>query len=164
MSGFADTLYLFRSILEERRKEKKKFNQVILAKDILGVTDSKGAHNAVYDVEILAKLVEKIGVTKELFRKKAKSINNLISVKKMKSTRDLNKPSLQVLKPKVTSNMICKIASVGINLYKLTESYNTGGIEGVKLLLGQDVQGKPLVTKNKKIINNIIDVLKDIKN
>ncbi|XP_044741952.1 uncharacterized protein LOC123302923 [Chrysoperla carnea] len=65
VSGFCDTLPLFKSKLPERKSEKLSLKQSALAEKYLQTDDLKGAHNAINDVSVLQKLVyhAKINIT-----------------------------------------------------------------------------------------------------
>ena len=69
MRGFSDSLVIAKSILNERRKEKKKFTVEALAKDFLSETNIMKLHNAVNDIQILQLLLTKLEINDESLQK-----------------------------------------------------------------------------------------------
>ncbi|XP_071581489.1 uncharacterized protein [Temnothorax nylanderi] len=57
VNGFADTLPMLKNKLTERRASKASFKQFTLAEEYLGSEAAVGAHNALYDVAMLQKLL-----------------------------------------------------------------------------------------------------------
>lgn len=81
--GFADTLPLFRAALPDRARKglKGAFTLGSLAKDF-GVLDSPGAlHNADYDVDVLRRLIGKVGVEVQQLVEAAKPLNEFSAFK-----------------------------------------------------------------------------------
>lgn len=154
VKGFTDTLEIFKENLPARKKEKKKFSQESLAYDLLGADSVNGLHNAVSDVLTLNKLLLKISIKTDTIKSHARSVADILRVEMQVAESAMNKASLESLNG-VSSGMKMKIAKAGINLKILKEAYMQGGDEGVRLLLGEDVQGKPRVTKNVKILKSI---------
>lgn len=162
MKGFADTLPIFRRKLEQRKKEKKSFSQSALANDLLEAGDCVGAHNAIFDVQLLDKLIKKVCVTREEFLCHAKSVAEVVREMEQSSLKTIHKRTMERLKsePGVSAGMIDKIAAAGIDLSILQQTYSAAGVKGIELLLGQDVRGRPRVTKNKKVIQGILMAVK----
>ena len=159
VKGFADTLIIFKSVLPDRKKEKKKFSQGALTQDLLGAENLNGAHNAVVDVAVLQKLIVKINVDSNTIKQNTKSVSYFMQSEKIKMVHSLNKLSLESFKGKITSSMRTKIAKAGINKALLLGTFKTSGSSGIKLLLGEDVGGRPRVTKQSKSVNSIIKLL-----
>lgn len=111
-------------------------------------------HNAVSDVLILNKLLVKINIKTDTIKSHARSVADILRVQMQAAEVAINKASLESLNG-ISSSMKMKIAKNGINLKILKEAYMQGGDEGVRLLLGEDVRGKPRVTKNIKILKSI---------
>jgi len=161
--GFADSLSLFKAKLKETRGEKASYKQVVLAEEFLGLNSSKGAHNAVYDIDMLEKLIKhpQINITKDDIQKNAKSTHFFISPKTSQLLFNTLKQSLQCEKGSegqksvnLSSHMIKKIAAAGITLDNLLQ-YSSSKQQGIKILLAQNVGGKPRITKTKKIIDQL---------
>ena len=159
VKGFADTLPLFRGILPERKKEKKKFSQGSLAHDYLGPTAIEGAHNAVQDVKILTELITVIGLTTDKIKQGAKSISQLIKERDSQAIHASNSISLEVLKNGVSLGMRSKMAKAGIAITTLEKAFRDGGREKIKMVLAEDVSGRSRVTKNEKVFKGIIEQL-----
>ncbi|XP_044595816.1 uncharacterized protein LOC123272868 [Cotesia glomerata] len=77
VSGFCDTLPLFKSKLPERKSEILSFKQSALAEKYLQADDLKGAYNAINDVSVLQKLVyhAKISITHDELKLNTVTIN-----------------------------------------------------------------------------------------
>lgn len=75
----------------------------------------------------------------------------------------MNKTSLEMFDA-VSSGMKIKIAKAGIDAEMLKKAYAQDGDEGVRLLLREDVQGKPRVTKSMKIVRCISNQLAILQN
>jgi len=162
--GFADSLSLFKTKLKESRGEKASYKQVVLAEEFLGLNSSKDAHNAVYDIDMLEKLIKhpQINITKNDIQKNAKSTHFFISPKASQLLFNTLKQSLQCEKGSegqksvgLSSHMIKKIAVAGITLDNLLQCYSSSKEQGIKILLAQNVGGKPRITKAKKIIDQL---------
>ena len=73
----------------------------------------------------------------------------------------MNKAALDTLQPLVlfkiiTSHMAGKIAGTGLSMNHLELAYMRDGSDGLEALLTECVDGKPRVTRNKKILAKII--------
>lgn len=150
--GFVDTYQVLQKVLPQRKTDKLKFNQCDLARDILGPESAEGAHNALNDVTILQKIINKIPIPKEDLRNYAKSTSSVLI--------DLNMPArkktLECLEKFISKNMINKIAKAGLSLRDMQFVYRERKNVGVDLLLREDVHGHPRVTNTKRIINQIV--------
>lgn len=159
VSGFADSLFIFKDFLSDRKKEKKSFKISALLMDYFPEASIESLHDAQEDVKVLQKLSEKL-INDNLIKKNAKSISQLSYEQTVKNNNDLCKVSLQDYKSKLSSNMIEKLSKAGISKSILVETYEKKGEEGMKYLLSQNVNGKPRVTSQKKTLNKIINILK----
>lgn len=74
VAGFADTLPLFRELLPERVKQGKRFSLAALAQDLLD-GETFTLHEALEDVKVLEKLMERVGVSPEHLVQAAKPLN-----------------------------------------------------------------------------------------
>ena len=159
VKGFADSLEIIRNLFPERKKDKKKFSVVALATDYLSNENLDSLHNAVDDVNILKKLVDKIGVTDEIVLKNTKTFNQIAVEQQNKVLEILNKVSLEHYKENLSVSMISKMAKSGINKCILEEAYKKSGEQGIRLLLGENIDGKPRVTTNKKVLQQVYQML-----
>lgn len=157
--GFSDTLSIFRDHLVERKKLKKKFSQTALALDFLGASAIEGAHDAQNDIRILRQLINVIGIEDETIRITAMTTIDVLRRQEKIAVEQTNKATLQSLRPGVSVGMVTKISKAGISLDVLQKAYTTGGENAVKMLLGEDLGGRPRVTKTEKIISAIIEQL-----
>lgn len=158
--GFADTLHVFKEKLPDRKINKQKFTQEALAADYLDPTSElQAAHNAINDVQILMKLLQSLDVEKALITKHSRSVMSLLKADDTTKKTAINKSSLEIFK-EISGHMRGKIAEAGIDGSLLKRAFETGGDEGVYLLLGEDIGGKPRVTKTKKVIEKILEHLR----
>lgn len=149
VKGFGNTIGIFRSILVDRRREKRKFNLAALAEDILGVGVAAARNNA----EILCNLINAIGVDEATFRNEGKTVTTI-----------LNKINLQFLKSHVSAIMIDKIVNADISVEILREAYLNGGATAIRILLAEDIGGHPRVTNNAGIIHKVSEQIRLLTN
>ncbi|XP_058796021.1 uncharacterized protein LOC131666934 [Phymastichus coffea] len=154
VKGFSDTLSIFKSILVDKKKEKKSFSQSSLADDLLAREDVMVAHNALNDVLMLPKLVGKICKNNTPIIERTQSINFIQDKKKLNEAKKIRGNTLSDLT--ITKHMKNKIAKAGIDKNILKKACENG-LEGVTMLLGMSVNGKPRVTMNKKIVKCIFN-------
>ncbi|XP_071653651.1 uncharacterized protein [Temnothorax longispinosus] len=126
VKGFADTLEIFRENLSTRKKKNLIKNHLLM----------------IYLVLI------------QLMKSMRRVLLTYCEYKCKQSKLPINKASLESLN-EISSSMKMKIAKNAINLKILKEAYMQSGDERVRLLLGEDVRGKPRVTKNIKILKSI---------
>ncbi|XP_046465905.1 uncharacterized protein [Neodiprion pinetum] len=154
IAGFSDSLTVMKKVLPERKAEKKSFNLPILARDLLNFGTSDKFHEALFDVETLVKLCDTFA-KKEMFLEVCKLYKEVIMVK-------LLSPSLKYLKGVISNQMILKIAGAGIHYEILKEVYAKDGDIGIKSLLSEKtISNKPRVTKAKKIIETVVEHLRN---
>ena len=96
-TGFSDTLPIFKARFPGRKSEKKTYKQEDLARDILG-EEAENAHNAIADVEILHKLVEKVDISAEEFIQTGQSVRSVYEADAIAARRHSIKVRLQYLK------------------------------------------------------------------
>lgn len=155
VKGFADSLKIFRNALPERRKQKGKFSVSHLLNDYLPEENSESLHNAVDDVEILKKLLHKIIKSEAVIKENAKSITQIGEEKKANVTKALNKATLTQYKDNLSAAIINKMSKAGITQDIMRQAFEKNGKEGLRILLTENVNNKPRVTKNKKILESI---------
>ncbi|XP_043268428.1 uncharacterized protein [Venturia canescens] len=159
VKGFADTLHIFKEKLPDRKLRKQKFSQEALATDFIHPSQIQEAHNAINDVQILQTLIDNIGVEKSLIDKHTRSVPCILKAGTTAKITASNKASLHKFTD-ISEHMKMKISKAGIDEALLKKAFKTGCDEGVRILLAEDVGGRPRVTKNKKIIEKIIQQLK----
>ncbi|KAF2900066.1 hypothetical protein ILUMI_06122 [Ignelater luminosus] len=150
--GFADTLTIFKNFLTKRQEEKQSFKVEDLARDFLGPEFTEGLHNTAQDIKILSTLIDKINVPNDKIISMAKSTPFILADRALK----------KYFKGAVTSVIASKIALGRINLTTLKKAFQLGGYDSVKMLLAENINNKPRVTKNEKTIKAIVDRLDDI--
>lgn len=157
VKGVCDSLHLFKCILIDRKKDKLSFKQTDLANEYLDKSDMMNAHNALNDVLVLQKLLNKICKNKTTLIENTKSTEFILSSKaRLQKTKECKQSLLNLT---LSNQMKGKIAKAGINKAILQEAFKTGGLAGLTILLGENVNNKPRVTVNKKIIKSIHDYL-----
>ncbi|XP_011878995.1 PREDICTED: uncharacterized protein LOC105568163 [Vollenhovia emeryi] len=157
--GFTDTLLVLKAKLPSRTAAKFKFTQVELASDLLGENVAADAHNALNDVRILQRIVDKAEVTREELMDRSKSVTAMVQIIERSTLKNKNKFTMDCMQGSVSVGMIGKMAEAGITLDLLQHAYKKGS-KGIELLLGEDIGGRPRITKNKKILQNVISEVK----
>ncbi|KAF2904030.1 hypothetical protein ILUMI_02127 [Ignelater luminosus] len=147
--GFADTLTIFKNFLTKRQEQKQSFKVEDLARDFLGPEFTEGLHNAAQDIKILSTLIDKINVPNDKIISMAKSTPFILADRALK----------KYFKGAVTLVIASKIALGRINLTTLKKAFQLGGYDSVKMLLAENINNKPRVTKNEKTIKAIVDRL-----
>ena len=108
--GFSDSPIIAKTLLKERQKEKKKFSIEALASDFLDKENVQTKHNAVNDVQVLHKLLEKIGITDEIVKTQTKTVNQISQEETNKYEIKMNKISLSNYIPSISKSIIYKMA------------------------------------------------------
>ena len=149
--GFGDTLALFKKALPNREKYSKE-SQVA---DLLGVCYS--AHNSLEDVRALQRLV----ACKEVNRKYLiESIFTTEFAVRSTKYRVEKKFHLQTFHPLVTTKVVSKgmgekIARPGLTFHHLQLSFQRGGQDGFTNILSEKINGKAMVTNNRRLISQL---------
>lgn len=160
--GFCDTLPLLKKKLPERVKAKKSFRQSVLAEDLVGSGAADGAHDSSVDVRMLANIIESVGINNEELRSNTVTVHSILMAQVEAAKTKGNRRGLDCLKGGVSTGMLTKMAKAGVTIDSLKKSYSDGGEDAVTMLLGEDVNGRPRVTKNKKILLNLITEIKKL--
>ncbi|KAF2893328.1 hypothetical protein ILUMI_12847 [Ignelater luminosus] len=158
VQGFADTLPILRKQLPDRVKEKKKFNQSTLAEEFVNPTDIKPAHNAINDVCVLHKLLEKLCVSENIIKSEAIGLEDFLKHRESLDKKKCNENSLKHLGDAISKYMREKMAKEGINLERLELTFDDFGEDGIRLLLSNVIK-----RDRDRILLNIINKLKDMK-
>ena len=149
--GFIDTLALFKKVLPGRET----YSQECLVADLLGVFYV--SHDSLEDVKALQRLVSCKKVEENQLIESSFSTESAVQsteycVKKMVNLRTLQ----PLIASKVVSKgMADKIAGSGLSLHHLQLSFERGGGDGLISILSDHVNGKPRVTKNRRIISQL---------
>ena len=150
--GIMDTLKLFRQLLPELSSH----TQQSIASYILN--EDYNAHNSLDDVKTLEKIMERSDTSLENKLQYCVSLSYIID---NLSYGNMKKAALDTLQPLllfkiITSHMAGKIAGTGLSMNHLELAYMRNGSDGLEALLTECVDGKPRVTRNKKILAKIV--------
>lgn len=156
------TLYIFKNSKSDLLKDVKSFSQSNLLDQILGEGTSAGAHNAVNDVKNLNILIEKLKITKENIIGHTKSLSSVLKEKEIDKLVQTNIKSLECLDKSISPGMTAKAAKSGISYSLLQKAFLQNGEKGIIMLLGEDVNGKPRVSKNKGVITKLVNGLSEL--
>ncbi|KAK0070768.1 hypothetical protein PV325_014100, partial [Microctonus aethiopoides] len=153
VAGFADSLPLLKLKLKNKRGAKASYRQEVLAEEFLDSHLLSNAHNAANDVDVLQKLVEhnNIDIKIKDIMENFKSVHEIMMEKAEKIKCNEIQKSLQFLlvdKNKkydggLSIHMIKKMAVTGITFENLRQCFESNGPKGIRILLAQDVGGKP---------------------
>jgi len=115
VTGFADTLPLFKEKLPERVTNKESFKQEVLADDLLPVVTlvAIDAHNALSDVQVL----HKVGLLENDTVESTKPVNFVMILDRQKKRSKQAEITLLPLKQHALSSaMVTKLAKADLNL------------------------------------------------
>ena len=107
---------------------------------------------------MLQTLLTKTSVEKTLIFKHTQSLDYIINSKERDKKIVEIKASLEDFN--ISKSMKTRLAKIGISRNILCEAYQTGGYDGLSILLGEHVDGKPRVTCNKKLLMQYFYTLK----
>lgn len=160
VTGFCDSLPLFHRKLPDRKEQKITFRLTALAVDILGIPDD-GAHNAIWDVTTLNDLLSALSCSNEDVRSSSVTVDYILNTQARKDKVDLCKKSLAPLTNFIKPGMMKKFSDAYISLDILKESARCGE-RNLYNTCAEDVNGKPRVTKSKKIIAKLYEGLRGL--
>lgn len=162
VKGFTDTLPIFKSSQElaSRVIEKKSFRLSALAHDYLEPDSAKGAHDAVVDVRMLDNLLKRFAIKEIELINCAVSFSLVVNAERNRKEKKEKIDAMTVIKGPISANMITKIVTAGLTLDQLEKTFNIHGEDGITMLLGEDIGGRPRVTKNKTVLRKLCDALK----
>lgn len=158
IAGFCDSLPLFKKHFNGRTGEGA-FKLETLAKEFLQEKSNGAFHEASYDVYVLKSLVSSCLGNEDIFKSAktyADSISHIIDLQRINTGLPLLKPLKGILK----DGMLRKMAKEGLTFEKLKRKYDEEGEEGLVSTLTLLKNGKPQVTKNKRIIAQILAFFK----
>ncbi|XP_062607552.1 uncharacterized protein LOC134269371 [Saccostrea cucullata] len=151
ISGFVDTLPLFRELYPGR----KSYKQVDLLKDLC--TTHYDAHDAKSDALALQTLLLSLSVSSHTMLKHSFSTDFVVDNLNFSMMKKRNMLSLQnLIDNKILSKFtVNKIAETGLHFQHLLLAYQRDQENGVRSLLSEKTGGKPRVTGNSKIILSV---------
>lgn len=158
--GFTDSIAVLKKHFPDR-KGAGMFKLGTLAKDLLELTSDTSFHDALFDVEVLKKLIDSIDKENELlhFRKNYDTyLQEHLDCNKLKENLD----SLVPFKSVVSQSLIKKMARASLTVDSLKECYRQKGEEALLHILSEKLEdSKPRVTNNKKSQYKIINKIKN---
>ncbi|XP_044591398.1 uncharacterized protein LOC123269630 [Cotesia glomerata] len=153
IAGFSDSLPLFKKNFTSK-KISGEYKLSELAKNHLNVNSDDKFHEALYDVEILEKLVS-LTDNKHLFESSKSYRECLIHLKKLKKTAS-GMDCLSPLKGVLSGHILRKMASQAIKYQDLINKYENGGInELIKFCKEPGSDNKPNITKDKRVLDKL---------
>ncbi|XP_074113941.1 LOW QUALITY PROTEIN: uncharacterized protein LOC141537002 [Cotesia typhae] len=159
IAGFSDSLSLFKKRLATR-KGPGQFKLGTLAKDFLKIESTENFHEALYDVKILKQLVLSVLNIEKIYEN-TKSWTSLLTHTREEEKSKIMLLQLKPLKTVLTPGILKKMAIAKMTYELLTTTFNHLGENGIIDLMSSKLEnGKPTVTKNKRIINTLINFLK----
>jgi len=162
VKGFTDTLPIFKSCQElaSRVIEKRSFKLSVLAHNYLEPDSTRGAHNAVVDVRMLDNLLKKFAIKEIELINRAVSFSSVVNADRIRKEKKERIAAMSVIEGPITANMIKKMVTAGLTLDQLEKTFSVHGEDGITMLLGEDVDGRPRVTKNKATLRKLCDALR----
>ena len=160
--GFSDSLTFLKKEFPDRNGPGS-FKLEHLAHDLLRIQEDEQFHDALFDIKILKKIIDRVGKTEKLFNSKKSFIE---STEQTINARTFRCASAEFgdIKNIVSRDILKKMAVTNITLTHLNEVYKKGGEKDVIELLSTkcDDTNKPKVTncKNKNVLDKIISFLK----
>lgn len=159
ISGFADTLLMFKKLLNER-KGPAKFKLENLATDFLKLEEGIIFHDAICDVIILEKLVNFFNFKNNLFQFSKTFHESCIEIEtscKIKA----NMIFLNELNGVISIEMQKRLAKHNVTYESLLQLYKNEEDNGIfQFCTKKDENDKVTITANKRVINKLIDHLK----
>lgn len=122
-------------------------------------TGEETTHNAMTDVDNLLTIVNILKVH-NLIIDHAKSVCSILTEKaKVAAAKEL-KNTLEPLRMSETKKN--RVAAGGISLKELIDIYTRDGGNDIRFLFSENINGKPRISKNKAIIEKLIEDLKNL--
>ena len=157
--GFADTLRIFKKTFPER-KGPGMLKLQALAEHILQEQHTGSFHEALFDVQILQRLVRSIEKENELF-KHYKTYKQCLIDQLDNERIKYNLKKLTSLIGVISLDLLKKVAKENVTYDMLINIYKADGEEAILKIFKEKLpNGKPKITSNKKALDKIIDNLK----
>lgn len=155
--GFCDTLPIFRKNCPDR-KGPGMFKLGKLASDYLEPCEGS-LHNAIFDVEMLQKLCNKLIQRPDTFIKNSLTFKESVQNEANKSLIKTKLPELKNIQ-KISSLGVCKrLIQNQMTSTDLQDMYDQKGEEYLQKYLAEKINRKARVTSNKKYLENICKYL-----
>jgi len=98
--------------------------------------DLEGAHNAIYDVKALGKLITKFALEDDI-RKTSRPVDFKAVELAAKANKDAALKGFDPLKENISKLMINRMIEANVTLDRLKETYKQGGQASLHILLGK---------------------------
>ena len=157
--GFTDTLPLLKSVMRNRPK----YSQSAIVEDVLG--EPCDTHNSLADVNILRRVMMKTGVEPDLMIEHSFTLQWFGSYNNFITHRNVRMATFQPLARKrvVSTGMIVKMASSGLEFKYLAVAFTRGGKDGlISLLTEKSTDNKVRVTNKNSVLNSLTDYFEKI--
>ena len=119
------------------------------------------AHDALADCVISQGLLDNFEITDVTLTEAVLPVRDFMERCAANRKKRELKPQLMAMKPHgVSESMIGKMAAQGVTPDELVSEYQAHGQKGLEVCLGVQLNGKPRVTKSKKVVNQIEQYLK----
>ncbi|KAK0075887.1 hypothetical protein PV325_006205 [Microctonus aethiopoides] len=151
--GFSDSLPLFKKHFKGRSGEGA-FKLETLAKEFLQQESSGAFHEASYDLYVLKSLVSSYIDNEDIFQNAktyADPVNHVIELRRINAVL----PSLKPLKGILTNSMLRKLPKENLTFDILQKKFDDEGEEGLLSTLTLLKNGKPQITKNRRVLAQI---------
>lgn len=157
VSGFVDTLEIFKSDFPHRRSS---FSLNGLARDFLDRDIFVQPHDALEKAFTLKDLIITVNFQENEISHLIKyTVREILESVKIHENRN----SLNFLRNSLSSYMINKLATAGINNHVLNKFYNNyNGEEGIELLLTGQIRNYPKVTMDPEVIYIITEEIREL--
>ncbi|KAK0165661.1 hypothetical protein PV328_004162 [Microctonus aethiopoides] len=148
-----DSLPLFKKHFKGRSGEGA-FKLETLAKEFLQQESSGAFHEASYDLYVLKSLVSSYIDNEDIFQNAktyADPVNHVIELRRINAVL----PSLKPLKGILTNSMLRKLPKENLTFDILQKKFDDKGEEGLLSTLTLLKNGKPQITKNRRVLAQI---------
>lgn len=149
-------------MLPNRSTQRGSFKLTTLYDYYVGGDLTTFAHSSLVDAMILRDTIKRLGIRPLNVEKNCQLFDDEVSAYNRRMKNALNRDTLKrVFKDSVSSIVIRKMAAAGISWDNLVDRYDDQGPDGVSNMLSRNIKGHPLVTKNRKVLSTILDVIEN---
>lgn len=156
VGGVADTYKIM--LGDPKLSLEESLKQPDLARKYIPNFNSENAHEGLADCEALEKICLKLDLEKKI-RSNIIPFNQFVGKEIGKMRISNNQSQMDPLKGVISDMMINRLSSNNLTTVTLKKIMADGGKKAVEIALTENVDGKPRITKNRKIIDNIVDFL-----
>lgn len=157
VEGFVDTLKIVREVTLRKRKGECTLRGLAEWLNI----PTANVHDASQDAAILEKIIKRLKITYEALIQAAIGYEELMKKWSVDKMMKWILPSYNPIKDAASLDTRKKLARAEISIKKLKKTYTKSGESGVVKLLGKMENNRPIVSRNKIVVNRIVDWLKN---